>query len=61
MSPKLPVPSSPSARKNTSMIPSLVPMQAFSLDEDAAFEEMEDDAEIEALVDVLFPDSIVPA
>jgi hypothetical protein len=36
-------------------------MQAFSLDEDAAFEEMEDDAEIEALVDVLFPDSIVPA
>lgn len=58
MAPKTPSPST--LRKNPSMIPSLIPMQAFSMDEDAAFEELEDDADLEALVEMLFPGSIVP-
>ena len=39
------------------VIPSLIPMRAFTDDEDAAFGEMDDDAELDALVDVLFPET----
>jgi hypothetical protein len=37
---------------------SLIPQQVFSQSEDEFFEELVDDAEIEAIVDALFPESL---
>lgn len=42
---------------NKSKIPSLIPQRAFTDDENDVFEEMEDDADIEVLVEILFPDA----
>lgn len=44
------------APRNT-LIPSLLPQRAFSDNEDALFDGLDADAEIDALLDALFPDA----
>jgi hypothetical protein len=43
---------------NKSLIPSILPQRVFSDDEDAFFEDLVDEAEIDAIVAALFPDSL---
>ncbi len=48
---------------NPSLIPSLIPTSAllFSDDERAVFAELDDDADLDALCDALFPDQLTKA
>jgi hypothetical protein len=43
--------------QRVSKIPSLVPQRAFTDEEDGVFAEMDDDADIDALVAILFPEA----